>query len=965
MFCTFDPVRYCWFLFLVFVLLSSPALSTLEPYFQIIRKEQGLPTNTIYAVSEDQHGRILLTTEKGLYRYNGIQFKEIPCKQNTYKSLANLRKVDGSTFLAHNFNGQVFLLKEDRLSLLKLSCLPAEINNIRVNGDSLLVISLRKIQLYNWRKRVLISTIRSSQQTIHFFTAQFTRKGIAYTMTDGTLYYDHRKYVLFRNMCYDMEESDQQVIFTPIYGKNFPVYVIRNQRLVEIGKLPFNENPKLYTTTAINGNTYICAQNGIIQIQPNGTIKRWFNGYQTTRILKDKRNNFWVSTLNQGLLYIPNIRAVKLCTEPVISVQALSDSQLFTGNAFGAVYQLSEEGLLMQKYLPKLSLTEASFIDLDGNYLRTPTSVFAIHSGKQLNTRFEYTKHLAKDKQGNIYLAKTYGLLCIEKKNIREPGSEYGQVQASRIHYLRSVRTKNVIVCPDQTVVASCIDGVYYWKKGIRRELRYQGKRIKASWLTFYGNKLYVSTNEHGVLVFRNFRFEEQLISGTTENFGKVIKCVVHPFGVYILTDMNLYLRKTGQTECKAMKQSLGFKDIEINDLTLTGRFCYLATDVGVIRVPITDFPDEKPQLLVHQLEINDQTFPYQRSFQIESGDNDLKILIEPIAFKNSSFAQIEYQLINSSGNNKWITIPMSSNSIYLSSLKPGDYLLNIRISNGEHIPSGSIQQIHFTILNPWYFQWYAVVFYIGLIAGIISFFWWLRSNYLKRKYDRELQQQRLSSELAEARLTALRAQMNPHFMYNVLNSIQSLVYADKHNEASYYLGKFADLTRRFLELSSREQVTIKQECETLQIYLELEKMRFGDEFTYSIDVDPAIDPTFQEIPTLLLQPFVENSLKHGLLHKEGKKHLELQFRSKKQSLEIIIRDNGIGRVHADKINQRNKESKTSYATDAVKRKLELLNRTKQEKILLEITDLQDENFMPTGTEVKLIIPLEHEMHTH
>lgn len=946
-------------LFLILLFFPLFSFGTLEPYFHKIGKQNGLPTATIYSIEEDAYGRILFGTEKGLFSYNGIQFKSISCYANHSKSIANLRKASPTVFIGQNFNGQLFILNNDELSELVLPQLPPEILNLRVKGDTLLVISLRSVQVYNWRKKKLLQRIDAKEKTTHIFTANFGPNGIALSYTDGYFFDGKKGFHLQQNICYDIERKANQLLLTPIYSTVAAPLLWKNDRVYPWFNLKLKDNPKIHSTNSIGSYTYVCTQSGVIQVAPNGTTNRWFNGYQATKMFRDKRGNYWVSTLNQGVLFIPTIRAVKLTSEPMVSVALDAHKNVYAGNAFGAVYSLSRDGKTQQTYLPKLSLTEASFIEIDGSVLRTPTSVFDLKTGQQLNTAFEYVKHYTKDQNGNFYFAKTYGLLKMAAKHIYERGSEYGNADLKRVEYFTNNRTKDVIVLPDQSIVGACIDGIFVWKNKQKKELLFKKQHIKATHLALLGQKLFVSTHEFGVLVFQNGEFKEQISIKDLNAFGKVIKTIPTKKGVFILTDMDFFVQRQPKQEPTPLRQQFGLNDSEINDFVLDDSLLYFATDNGVIRIPLQEKKREHAHLLIHSLEMNGKSFQPGKHISFDYGENDLTIGIEPILFNKSPSTEIQYRLSEYGSKGKWVSVPISSKTIHFSSLKPGDYTLELRISDDSNSCKQEVHTIQFSLLQPWYLKWYWLVIYAMVLAIVISFLWWLRSIHLHRKFQRQLLQQQLSSELAEAQLTALRAQMNPHFMYNVLNSIQSLVYANKHHEASEYLGKFAQLTRLILELSSKEKTNLKQEFEMLSTYLDLEKMRFGDEFTYSITIDSSIDMSYVQLPTLIVQPFVENALKHGLLHQSGPKNLQISFQQNDDNLEILVVDNGIGREKANAINAKNKEKNSSYATSAVLKKLDLLNQKQTQQLVLTITDLYDEHQNAKGTQVQLIIPQE------
>ncbi len=209
-----------------------------------------------------------------------------------------------------------------------------------------------------------------------------------------------------------------------------------------------------------------------------------------------------------------------------------------------------------------------------------------------------------------------------------------------------------------------------------------------------------------------------------------------------------------------------------------------------------------------------------------------------------------------------------------------------------------------------------------------------------------------LEKQYRTAELKALKAQMNPHFIFNALNSIQGLIL-QKNTNASYdYIVLFSNLVRNTLNYSNKDFISIQEELEFLNTYLKLEKLRFGDDFTYTIDYkgDKEI-----KVPSLIIQPFIENALLHGLLHKKGDKTLSIAFEFTNQ-LKCIIIDNGIGRKEAIKIQERQGKHHESFALKTIKKRLEILSIKKNTKANFTTTDLY-QNDKSIGTKVKIVLP--------
>ena len=229
-------------------------------------------------------------------------------------------------------------------------------------------------------------------------------------------------------------------------------------------------------------------------------------------------------------------------------------------------------------------------------------------------------------------------------------------------------------------------------------------------------------------------------------------------------------------------------------------------------------------------------------------------------------------------------------------------------------------------------------------------------------KLELEETQKRLEIEkqYRESELKALRSQMNPHFVFNALNSIQEYIVLNEKKLAGKYLGTFADLMRTYLNHSQVKSITVQEEVDALNLYLELEKLRFEESLEYQVVIEDEIDANLLTIPSLLIQPYVENALKHGLLHRKGQRKLSVEFGYNEQYdlIECIITDNGIGRKASGELNKLRNPNHKSFATTATKNRLELLNYNNDKPIGEKVEDLFNKSGMATGTKVVLKIPI-------
>ncbi|MRI00943.1 tetratricopeptide repeat protein [Kriegella sp. EG-1] len=232
----------------------------------------------------------------------------------------------------------------------------------------------------------------------------------------------------------------------------------------------------------------------------------------------------------------------------------------------------------------------------------------------------------------------------------------------------------------------------------------------------------------------------------------------------------------------------------------------------------------------------------------------------------------------------------------------------------------------------------------LALLAGIFYI--------LYRQYQLNNEKKVLTLEQS-----MLRSQMNPHFLFNSLNSIKLYIINNEQKNAVYYLNKFSKLVRKILESSSVKEIPLAEELETVELYMNIENIRFSNEINFVVTIDDDVDPHLVKIPSLILQPFLENALWHGLSPKEGEKNISLDISREESYINIAITDNGIGREAAEKIKQNKVLKRKSVGIDITKERLANFSRDYQNTFNVEIIDLFDDNGIPSGTKVILHIP--------
>ena len=224
---------------------------------------------------------------------------------------------------------------------------------------------------------------------------------------------------------------------------------------------------------------------------------------------------------------------------------------------------------------------------------------------------------------------------------------------------------------------------------------------------------------------------------------------------------------------------------------------------------------------------------------------------------------------------------------------------------------------------------------------------------------NKELHLASLKESLAASQLTALRAQMNPHFIFNALNSVQQYILSGDVDQANRYLTKFSRLQREVLHHCDQQFISLEKEIEMLKGYLEFEQLRFSESFDYHIFLENNVDPSEIRIPPMILQPFVENAIWHGLMPKQGSKELRLEFSlANDQVLNCYIRDNGIGAEASRRLKQHNSSngSHQSKGLSLVSERLKMLEQQYNQPFRATMTDILDDNNLVKGTCIHLQI---------
>lgn len=328
-----------------------------------------------------------------------------------------------------------------------------------------------------------------------------------------------------------------------------------------------------------------------------------------------------------------------------------------------------------------------------------------------------------------------------------------------------------------------------------------------------------------------------------------------------------------------------------------------------------------------------------------------LEIAVSALGFIEPTIYRYSWRLV---GQEEWNEVERPR--VFFSSVGEGDFSIEFRSGNATGQWQDQTLQLHVKAHTPflkskWFFR-----LLIALFVVFVLLFYQFRLSRIKQ---RELLKREYNQRIVELELQALRAQMNPHFLFNTLNSIKFFIINNDSESAADYLTKFSRLIRLILANSKIDKVTLTTELDSLRLYSELEALRFEHHFDFRIEVSEEIDPDFIELPPMIIQPFVENAIWHGLMHKSGRGCLQVRIHLEEECLVCEIEDNGIGRQKAAELKSKSATKRKSLGVDITRDRLQRLFDVNAKDRFLEVIDLKDDEGNATGTLVRLRIPVD------
>ena len=950
----------------LFLFVSNLGLSQ-NPYHITIDKTSGLPSNSVYDIFQDSKGFMWFATGKGLCRYDGNNFKTFTADFQTSKSGSCIAEDAFGRIWYANFDGFLYYVEKG-----SLKALPQKTSlgyyRFGIIQNELFLIQPNAVLVYDLKSLKVKFKHSITDKQVSFC---FGTKEKFYVL--GNYLYEFSAKNIFKK--YNIPDNFENDIITPIINTWNQKLIINSKSTAiyysfekgKFSKFKLNNSIDFTQNTAITDDEiWICTPNGMHKIDLlSNQNKTYFTDQNISYILKDKHNNYWISTLNKGVLFIQDFSNNFIDLQPRPNSLSLGKNEVFIGAEKDLIYKLNCKNLQTEIIYESKSNHSISQIFADTINEKVFFNSFKfniLNKNNQITNEFSIAiKDIKKvDKKYFSFAASgILGIFCVDKnlksswdtifeKNKKEDFSGFNQ--ALLLNNTNGKSTEYNAI--NNTIYYATNNGlIAITNDGKTQELKHKNETLFLVKIQKYkDNIIGLST-------------AEKLYSVNAENVVTRFKLpdfiAKEKFNRFFIRNQYCYLFSTNSVyeydfETQNTQKVISLSnDIEATDVILKNNQLFFATSKGIViknRNEIGNFP--KPQLIINEIQINGNRREIDQLKELNPDENDVAINFSTLAFVPNESYSVSYKINNS----EWKTLDLNDKNLKLYSLASGNYTIQLAIKHDNL--KIDLQTIQFEIKKPF---WLKPLFLFGfgfVFFGLIYTFYKLQILKLEKRNQLLLEKVNLEKNLNQSKLKAIKSQMNPHFFYNALNTIQSFILSNDKKQAVSYLSKFSNLTRTILEMTEKETISIAEEVKTLSLYLDIEKARFEEDFNYHILVDDEIDAENIKIPTMLLQPYVENAVKHGLLHKQGEKAVTIHFQKETEHIKISIDDNGIGRQKSTELNAIKNKNHNSFATEAMQNRVNLLNQYNQKNISIQYIDKTNLNNQPTGTSVVFEIPI-------
>jgi len=963
-------------LILLASLFLCPAAFPQEYSYTHYDVQDGLAGSTVYSMAQDRDGFMWFGTETGLSRFDGTHFRNFTTSDglpgneilSVYPdSRGRVWLIPFKNEVAYYWKGRIHNKENDPV-LRRLSLTGNAVSFLEDSMGNILIREMRGLEIVHpdgsiARMRKFVGMDSWIALTPGLNSEGAFRVAIANVRDPFYYFVDIRRDTVVRAK--KMISHFGNYTSCSYIGPNLEI--VKHLDSIVFADAEGNEKFSRPVPKGLIGISHINDSSLVINTYTNtylldlrtNKIKDSFLKAQTVNsVLEDSEGSLWFSTLGKGVYRLGSAEITNYSFRA-----SNSNLGVFCIREFDSTIYLGGDHFFLQAFDPKNKTVCSLQLIGDASRGRITSMVRSLSLGILVGTDQGIYRFRGFGKKADLFLERGHAI----KSLVVEEGNTL--LEANNFHvrrdYLDKRRTDTL--WPDRASCAlpqgnTCyfgtLNGLYAYKD---RKTVWLGTLDKAFTNRIIAldsssdGTLWVITDGDGLVGYRNGRIVARIttVQGLTSNTCRAI--FVAPDAIWVGTDkgLNKVTVRDHAFTVIPFTRADGLNADIINTIYIKGKKVYVGTPEGLNLFDESRISKRSGcQLRMTGINVSGKDWDYDTTaFTLPHKDNNIQFDFAGISFKSAGSIAYQYRLLGLDDN--WKTT--KTTILNYPSLPSGNYELQLMATNKFGIRSNTLSVKFVVDKLLWEKLWFRAAVLLLTMALVILLF-----NYRVKKV-REKDAERMNSavKMAELEQMALRSQMNPHFIFNCMNSIQEFIIDKDILGANEFITKFSHLIRKTLDVSSQSLITIQEEVDYISTYLELESKRFGNKFVFEVDVDASIDPQHYQIPPMILQPYLENAVRHGMGHRQDREgRISVRISLHTPYMRCIIEDNGVGRRLAARYKSKNAIRYQSKGMNLVAQRIEMLNKTTSPPILIDIEDLEEEDGAALGTRITLSFSL-------
>ncbi|WP_118974726.1 sensor histidine kinase [Taibaiella koreensis] len=958
------------------LLLLSRTVAAQEMSFVNVTGKLGLPATECYNVFQDSKGYIWISTEAGLCRYNGSNLQVFDKRNGLPERgvYAYMEDKLGQLWLATRRN-RILIYKNGKLTEAPFSKQYQHLHDkfltygIREYGENKLVLQNYYL---TYTVDLVTQSMEKTQKAGTAYQVHFERAGdqliplnficASPSVTkSGALQLIFRKGGRADTLNTNLDPGDRSARLLSCKAGDYffcslKDKLIRLSPAWDIDILP-QKNAIVSLYADKSDGIWVGMKDNGVNYYPSGKEPgkhiALMKGLSVTGICEDREGNVWLTTLEKGLLVCKNKRVVSFAgmqglNKPASMLRTVNGSVLVSTDPY-TIMALS--GNTPQSFSVRFNPSHIvadvipagrnKMLVLKGMPVFTDSRFKELYRPKTDEAFYGSEGRLTQTKASGSFLSGLFIMCLISGSDIvmgfRLPDKSIDMCPASGDSLLLGCRNGLYILLQNDTVLHK-VPGI---DKAVTRIFKAADETI---WITTKEEGLYQFVHNRLRPAGRELELKTDIFFDITEDRYRNIWLGSNAGLIRLASPVSKH-------SVKYFNTTNSLPANEVFKLAADSQYIYISTVEGISRIPLSDTGNNCPPPVylsafkVNGANLGNDTSP--RTFAYNK--NNIELDFDVLSFDLEDRSGLWYRINNGA------FVSQKGNILKLDNLAHGDYRLEVYGLTADGTKSTRPVILSFAIALPFWKTWWFVLMTVLLLAALVYI--WLERRIAKVKRTAG-EKNRLGKLISSYKLLALQAQMNPHFIFNSINCIQYFILEQKEQEAYQYLSKFSRLLRDVLHHSDKLSIRLDQEIDTLSTYIALEQYRFENKFVYELHIGAGININEVTLPPMLVQPYVENAIWHGLLSlpRGSKGKLWLGFLREGPLLKIVIRDNGVGRESAAR---KKRHMYPPVAMDLTAKRLGIVHQIWGDAtIKVNITDLYDESQMPAGTLVELFLPV-------